>query len=356
MQLADFDRVVFRNDPQTGLRAIFALHDLTLGPALGGIRRWHYRSDDEALADVAALARGMSYKNALAGLPFGGGKSVILAPGDGQSPGPAKQPLTPQQRVRFGRWIEELGGAYVAAEDVGMRVADLAGMGQATRHVTGIGRDGLGGNPGPKTALGVFIGMGVVAERIGVKLANLRVAVQGLGNVGMALCELLHRAGAELVVADIDPAKVRRAERQLQATATAVDEVLFADVDVVAPCALGGAITEQLAATMPARAIAGSANNQLASADAAAILQRRGIRYAPDYVINAGGVISAGLEYLGCDTFEQRVRGIGARLAHIFDVAAASGEPEATVADALARDAIASGGAHQRERIFDEAA
>ena len=156
-------------------------------------------------------------------------------------------------------------------------------------------------------------------------------------------------------MADIDPAKVRQAERELQATATAVDEVLFADVDVVAPCALGGAITAQLAAAMPARAVAGSANNQLASADAAAILQRRGIRYAPDYVINAGGVISAGLEYLGCDAFEQKVYGIGTRLAHIFDVADASGEPEAAVADALAQAAIA-GGSHQRERVFEEAA
>ena len=348
MHLADFDRVVFRNDPATGLRAIFALHSLALGPALGGVRRWHYGSDAEALADVAALARGMSCKNALAGIPFGGGKSVILAPGRDGAAGPARQPLTNAQRVQFGRWIEDLGGDYVAAEDVGMRVADLAGMGQATAHVTGIGRHGVGGNPGPKTALGVFIGIGVVAERLGLPLAGLRVAVQGLGNVGMALCERLHRAGAKLVVADIDASKVRLAERELQATGTSVADVLRTDVDVVAPCALGNAITADLAATMPARAIAGSANNQLASDDVAAILHRRGIRYAPDYVVNAGGVISAGLEYLGgpaaeADAIDQRILQIGMRLAQIFDAAQAADEPEANVADALAQEMLAGG-------------
>ena len=359
MHLADFDRVVFRNDPATGLRAIFALHSLALGPALGGVRRWHYASDAEALADVAALARGMSCKNALAGIPFGGGKSVILAPGRDGAAGPARQPLTNAQRVQFGRWIEDLGGDYVAAEDVGMRVADLAGMGQATAHVTGIGRHGVGGNPGPKTALGVFIGIGVVAERLGLPLAGLRVAVQGLGNVGMALCERLHRAGAKLVVADIDASKVRQAERELQATGTSVADVLRADVDAIAPCALGGAITADLAATMPARAIAGSANNQLASDDVAAILHRRGIRYAPDYVVNAGGVISAGLEYLGgpaadAGAIDRQIRRIGVRLAQIFDAAQAADEPEANVADALAEEVLASG--DPLSRALDRAA
>lgn len=348
MHLADFDRVVFRNDPATGLRAIFALHSLALGPALGGVRRWHYGSDAEALADVATLARGMSSKNALAGIPFGGGKSVILAPGRDGAAGPAREPLTAAQRMQFGRWIEDLRGDYVAAEDVGMRVADLAGMGQATAHVTGVGRDGVGGNPGPKTALGVFIGIGVVAQRLGLPLAGLRVAVQGLGNVGMALCELLHQAGAKLTVADIDASKVRLAETKLQATAASVADVLRTDVDVVAPCALGGAITADLAATMPARAIAGSANNQLASDDAANILHRRGIRYAPDYVVNAGGVISAGLEYLGgpaaeTAAVERQIRQIGARLTQIFNAAEAAGEPEARVADALAQEVLASG-------------
>lgn len=345
----DFERIVFRHDPATGLRAIFALHDLTLGPALGGVRRWHYRSDREALADVTALAQGMTAKNALAGLPFGGGKSVVLAPGDDGAPGPAAQPMTAAERERFGRWIDALGGDYVAAEDVGMTVADLAGMRPATRHVTGIGRDGRGGNPGPKTALGVFAGIGVVAERLGLALADARVAVQGLGNVGMALCELLHQAGARLVVADLDAAKTAEAERRFHARALPVDQVLAADVDIVSPCALGGAITSAIASAMSARAVAGSANNQLASDAVAAELRRRGIRYAPDYVINAGGVVSAGLEYLGQDGFENQVQEIASRLQRIFDRSDATGDPESVVADAMAQERLAKAARPIRE-------
>lgn len=351
----EFERIVFRHDPATGLKAIFALHDLTLGPALGGVRRWHYGSDAEALADVKALARGMTAKNALAGLPFGGGKSVILAPGPvgrERSAGPAARPMTAAEREQFGRWIESLGGAYVAAEDVGMRVADLAGMRPATRHVTGIGRDGRGGNPGPKTALGVFVGIGVVAQRLGLALADARVAVQGLGNVGMALCERLHEAGARLTVADIDASKTAEAAERFGARILPVGQVLAADVDIVAPCALGGAITSTLARTMPARAVAGSANNQLAENAVAAELRRRGIRYAPDYVINAGGVISAGLEYLGRDGFERKVQDIGRRLARIFDRADASGESEARVADAMAQEVLACGAHAPAEAVL----
>ena len=342
----EFERIVFRQDPATGLKAIFALHDLTLGPALGGVRRWHYGSDAEALADVKALARGMTAKNALAGLPFGGGKSVILAPGPvgrERRAGPPARPMTAAEREQFGRWIESLDGAYVAAEDVGMRVADLAGMRPATRHVTGIGRDGRGGNPGPKTALGVFVGIGVVAQRLGLALADAQVAVQGLGNVGMALCERLHEAGARLTVADIDAGKTAEAAERFGARILPVRQVLAAEVDIVAPCALGGAITLALARAMPARAVAGSANNQLAENAVAAALRLRGIRYAPDYVINAGGVISAGLEYLGRDGFERKVQDIGRRLARIFDRADASGESEARVADAMAQEVLARG-------------
>ena len=337
MQLDDFHRIVVRNDPASGLRAAFAIHDLTLGPALGGLRRWTYPDDGAAIADVVRLARGMTFKNALANLPFGGGKSVIIAPG---TSGPADG-VTEAQLLQFGRWLEELGGEYVVAEDVGMRVADLRCMTAETDYVTGIGRDGRGGNPGPRTAQGVFIGMKVVAERLGfADVAGVRVAVQGLGNVGMALCELLHRAGAVLVVADINPAKVAHARTRFAATALPVDAVLAANVDIVAPCALGGAITPQLAATMSARAVAGSANNQLAHASVGGVLKSRDILYAPDYVINAGGVISAGLEYLGRDgfesEFESEIGGIGVRLTRIFNEAQASDSTEADVADAMA--------------------
>ena len=339
MRLDDFHRIVIRNDPATGLRAVFAIHDLTLGPALGGVRRWAYADHSAAVADVVRLARGMTFKNALAGLPFGGGKSVIIAPGaeDGKAGAPATL-VTEAQLRQFGRWLAELGGEYVVAEDVGMRVADLALMAAETDYVTGIGRDGRGGNPGPRTALGVFIGMQVVAERLGFAgLAGVRIAVQGLGNVGMALAELLHRAGATLTVADIDAAKVAKAQAGFGASVLPVAALPAADVDIVAPCALGGTITPELAATMTAKAIAGSANNQLRCAAAGRVLRRRGILYAPDYVINAGGVISAGLEYLASDGFESKVREIGPRLMRIFDEAQASGRPEAEVAEAMAQ-------------------
>ena len=334
MRLDDFHRVVVRNDPASGLRAVFAIHDLTLGPALGGVRRWAYPDDNAAIADVVRLARGMTFKNALANLPFGGGKSVIIAPG--ASGAPADR-VTKEQLAQFGRWLDELGGEYVVAEDVGMGVADLGCIGAETDYVTGVGRGGRGGNPGPRTVQGVFIGMQVVAERLGLAgLGSARVAVQGLGNVGMALCERLHRAGAELVVADINPAKVALAQTRFAANALPVDALLAASVDIIAPCALGGAITPQLAATMAAHAIAGSANNQLAHAAVGRLLKSRGILYAPDYVINAGGVISGGLEYLGRDGFDAEVEQIGPRLMGIFNEAQASDSTEADVADAMA--------------------
>ena len=349
MRLDDFHRVDIRNDAATGLRAIFALHDLTLGPALGGIRRWAYAHHGEALADVVRLARGMTAKNASAALPFGGGKAVIMAPARGGVSGPPAGPLTRAELLKLGEWIDDLGGDYVAAEDVGMCVADLATAGERTRHVTGVGRGGRGGDPGPRTALGVLAGMRVVAERIGSPdLRGLRVAVQGLGNVGMALAQLLHKAGATLIVADINSVKVANAVRRFGAATASVDAVLLADVDIVAPCALGGAITKAVAERMSAKGIAGSANNQLAEPEVAELLHERGIRYAPDYVINAGGVISAGLEYLQRDGFNDLVRGIGPRLARIFDEADASGRPEAAVADATARAKLAAGPARAR--------
>ena len=354
---SDFHRIEIRNDPATGLRAIFALHDLTLGPALGGIRRWAYANDGEALADVVRLARGMTAKNALAELPFGGGKSVILAPGNlgaGRKCGPPARPITVPELHKLGEWIEALGGDYVAAEDVGMRVSDLATAGARTRHVTGIGTGGRGGNPGPRTAVGVFAGIRVVARRLGFDgLRGVRVAVQGLGNVGMALCELLHSEGARLTVADIDRAKVVRARHRFNAASTSTARVLLADVDIVAPCALGHAVTMRVAQTLHAGGIAGSANNQLASPEVGLALQARGVLYAPDYVINAGGVISAGLEYLGEDGFEAKVGGIGPRLERIFTAAEATGKPEAAVAAAMAERAL--GGAPTPVPLADAA-
>ena len=333
MQLDDVDRIVIRSDPGTGLKAIFVVHDLTLGPAMGGVRRWVYDDHGHAIADAVNLARGMTCKNALAGLPFGGGKSVILA-----RPG---EPVTDAELLQFGRWVDELGGEYVTAEDVGMRVADLERIATVTRHVTGIGRNGLGGDPGPKTAYGVFTGIRVIAQRLGQpSLATVKVGVQGLGSVGMRLCELLRHAGAELVVCDIDPVKVACAQRRFAATPVSVDDFPAAHVDIVAPCALGASITPALVAKMHAKAVAGSANNQLASPEVGAMLQDRGILYAPDFVINAGGIISAALEYLGQNGIEEKILEIGPRLNKIFEMSQATGKPTSVIADEMAMDVL----------------
>jgi len=329
----DFHRIESRADRRTGLRAVFALHDLTLGPATGGVRRWRYASENDAVVDAVRLARGMTRKNALAGLPFGGGKAVIMSDG---------APVTKAQLRMLGRWIDELGGEYISAEDVGMRVEHMVEVRKETRFVTGIGDRGLGGHPGPKTARGVFRGIEVA---LGGSVSGARVAVQGLGAVGMALVEHLAAAGARLVVTDLDADRVEAAER-LGAERSGIDEVLLGDVDVVAPCALGQILTPEVARALKARVVAGSANNQLASDEAGPILHERGVLYAPDYVINAGGIISAGYEYLGWSGAEAQIDAIGPRLDAIFRESAATGEPTHEIAERMAVAVI--GGARAR--------
>ena len=323
----DFHRIESRADRRTGLRAVFALHDLTLGPATGGVRRWRYASENDAVVDAMRLARGMTRKNALAGLPFGGGKTVIMS--DGAA-------VTNAQLRMLGHWIDELGGEYISAEDVGMRVEHMVEVRRETRFVTGIGDRGLGGHPGPKTARGVFRGIEVA---LGGSVSGARVAVQGLGAVGMALVEHLAAAGARLVVTDLDADRVEAAER-FGAERSDVDEVLLGDVDVVAPCALGQVLTPQVARALKARVVAGSANNQLASDEAGCILHERGVLYAPDYVINAGGIISAGYEYLGWSGAEVQIDAIGGRLEAIFRESAATGEPTHEIAERMAAAVI----------------
>lgn len=327
MPCTDFHRTEVRADPRSGLRAVFALHDLTLGPAAGGVRRWRYASEADALADAMRLAQGMTRKNALAGLPFGGGKAVIMSDG---------APITSAQLRVLGRWIDEFGGEYVAAEDVGMRVEHMVEVRKVTRFVTGIGDRGFGGHPGPKTARGVFAGIEVA---LGGAVGGARVAVQGLGAVGMALVELLLAAGARLVVADLDGDRVDAAVR-LGAEAATVHDILLRGVDVVAPCALGQVVTPAVARAIKARVVAGSANNQLANDEAGRILHERGIRYAPDYVINAGGIISAGYEYLGWRGSQLKIDAIGPRLAAIFGESEATGEATHVIAERMAAAVI----------------
>ena len=334
------EQLVFRQDSASGLSAVIAIHSTRLGPAAGGCRHWVYENTEAAVCDALRLAEGMTYKNALADIPFGGGKSVILG-----RPG---QPLTQQQLEVFGGWIEDLNGAYITAEDVGMRVADMRLIARTTRFVSGLGLAGVGGDPSPSTALGVYNGMvTAVGRKFGVaQLDGLRVAVQGLGNVGFSLCELLARAGAKLVVADLNPDRVADVVSRFGAQSCASEEILQQDVEVIAPCALGGVLTAESVAQLSAGVVAGSANNQLASPEVADLLRRRGILYAPDYVINAGGIISIAHEYLGKNDpswVAERIAGIGVRLSRIFTESENAQCSTETVARSLANDRLAQG-------------
>lgn len=278
------ERVVFGHDAETGLRAIIAIHNTALGPAVGGCRMWPYESDEAALNDALRLARGMTYKSALAGLPFGGGKSVII--------GDSRTQKTPALMRAMGRFINDVGGRYLVAEDVGTTVADMDIIATETKHVTGTSKSG--GNPSPYTAHGVFQGIRAAVEyklRRNDGLDGIDVAIQGLGSVGYDLARRLHVAGARLHVADINTEALDRAADEFGATTVDTHDIHAVDVDVFAPCALGGAINDQTIGDIHAHIVAGSANNQLAERRHGAELAARGILYAPDYVTNAGGII-----------------------------------------------------------------
>ncbi|MEJ2604238.1 MAG: Glu/Leu/Phe/Val dehydrogenase [Gammaproteobacteria bacterium] len=329
-------------DPETGLQAIIAVHSTALGPAAGGCRRWRYASDADALTDALRLSRGMTYKNAVAGLPFGGGKAVILA-GEGA-------PKSPALFAAFGRAVASLEGRYITAEDVGISVEDMRSVRAETAYVSGLPQTGesAGGDPSPSTALGVFLGIGAAVERrLGRdSLEGVRVAVQGVGHVGWHLCRLLHEAGAILSVADVVRRNAQRAAEELDATVLPVSEILAADADVLAPCALGNILTSASIPKLRVSVVAGGANNQLTTAADGARLSERGILYAPDYVINAGGIISVAREYLGGSSEDQvraEVGRIPERLRAIFEEAERTGRPTNEVADELARRIVAGG-------------
>jgi len=332
--------VVFGHDPPTSLRAIIAIHSTALGPAAGGCRMWPYATTTEALADVLRLSRGMSYKNAMAELPFGGGKAVII--------GDSRKAKTPELFQAFGRLVDSLGGRYITAEDVGTTIADMASVARTTRFVSGLGRapGEAGGDPGPKTALGVHLGIkAAVKFRLGrADLEGVRIAIQGLGGVGHHLCGLLHAEGAELFVADVRAAAVQKACEQFKAHPVTVEEVLGLDVEVLAPCALGGVLNSQSIPRLRARVVAGAANNQLAQGQDGSALQAAGVLYAPDYVINAGGIISVAREYHGGASEAQviaDIHAIPARLTEIFERARRENRTTNAVADQMARERLA---------------
>lgn len=335
----EFDQheaIHFFDEPKSGLRAIIAVHSTALGPGAGGCRRWTYASDRDAITDVLRLSRGMTYKNAVAGLPFGGGKAVILADDTAPKSGTLFR--------AFGRAVHSLGGNYVTAEDVGINVDDMRVVRQETPYVSGLpqAEDSAGGDPSPWTAYGVFLGIKAAARaRLGSdELDGLRVAVQGVGSVGLHLCKLLVDAGAKVIVADVNRENLRRALQLDGVQKISPREILFADVDILAPCALGNILNSESIPRIRAKVIAGAANNQLSTERDGARVAERGILYAPDYVINAGGIISVAREFLG-QSSEAQVRGeidrIPERLAEIFREAAATAQPTNKIADDLAR-------------------
>ena len=333
------EQVVFCHDPSSGLEAIIAVHNRTRGPALGGCRMYPYADDQAALTDVLRLSKGMSYKSALAGLDLGGGKSVII--------GNPRQDKTPELLRAMGDFINSLGGRYIGAEDSGTSVSDIRIMGERTDFVAGLDRPGpngqmRNGDPSPMTAFGVFRGIqAAVKFRLGRDdLDGVRVAIQGVGNVGYHLAELLHEAGAKLWVSDVFPQAVKRAVQELGALAVAPDMILQQDVDVLAPCALGAVINDLSIARLHAVIVAGAANNQLAEPRHGEALRQRGILYAPDYAINAGGVIDIAHELKGYDPIAAKahVAGIYETLLEIFARAERESCSTHEIADRMAEE------------------
>ena len=341
---AEFDNhesLHYFRDEKTGLKAIIAVHSTALGPAAGGTRRWIYSNDADALTDVLRLSRGMTYKNAVAGLKFGGGKAVILASDD--------VPKSTDLFRAFGRSVDSLGGRYVTAEDVGCSVDDMRIVHEETEFVSGLPQvgDDAGGDPSPWTALGCFQGIeAAVHARLGAdSLKGIKVAVQGVGHVGIYLCRLLHEAGAELYISDVDGDNLKMTTDEMPATIVPPTELLFADVDVLAPCALGNILTSTTIPKIKATIIAGAANNQLSTPADGVRLAERDILYAPDYVINAGGIISVAAEYYDNGSEEDVRADVGRikdRLKNIFAQAQETGRPTHELADELARSIVAA--------------
>lgn len=340
----DFDAheaLHFVNDEASGLRAIIAMHSTHLGPAAGGSRFWHYADDAEALTDALRLSRGMSYKNAMAGLPLGGGKAVILAN--------SERSKTPEMLAAFGRAVEGLGGNYVTAEDVGISVTDMIEVARQTKFIAGLPvESGVGGDPGPHTSLGVFLGIKAAVKRALSKdsLDGLHIALQGAGSVAGGVARHASAEGAKLSIADVDSARAEALGQLCGATVVDPAEIMTLDADVFSPNALGAILDEASIAALRAPIVAGGANNQLKTPQDGQRLMERGILYAPDYVINAGGIINVSTEYLrdgDTDLVRQRIEAIPGRLETIWSESASSGRDPAAVADAMAQKLIGRG-------------
>lgn len=339
---ADFDdheHVHMFRDRDSGLTAVIAVHSTHLGPGAGGVRFWYYPQRSAAIVDALRLSRGMSYKNAMAGLPMGGGKGVILADEAGTK--------TPELLAAFGRAVESLGGAYVTAEDVGITDADMVQIAKQTKHVSGlpVASGEAGGDPGPYTALGVYLGIkAAIREGLGTdSAAGVRIAIQGVGSVGGGVARRLAAEGAKLTLADVNLARAKALAEELGADLADSAAIMEIEADVLSPNALGAILTERSIEKLRVPIVAGGANNQLATAADGQRIHDRGIVYAPDYVINAGGIINVALEYLGQgsqEEVESRIHLIPGRLAEIWAESKASGTPASTVADHMAQKLI----------------
>lgn len=348
---ADFDAhelVQLVHDRASGLTAIIAVHSTYLGPAAGGTRFWHYGDPAGAMRDALRLSRGMSYKNAMAGLPMGGGKAVILAEASGRK--------TPEMLAAFGDAVEGMGGRYVTAEDVGITEADMVAVSHRTTHVSGLpvaGEGSAGGDPGPFTAMGIYLGIkAAVRHQMGKdSLAGVHVSVQGTGSVGGGVARLLAKDGARLTLADIHAERAADLARELGADVVASDAIMNIGCDVFSPNALGAILDDEGIARLDCAIVAGGANNQLARSEHGQQLAARGILYAPDYVINAGGIISVATEYLArragkpADINEVRklLGQIPGRLETIWQQSESTGVSADVVADRMAQELIGQG-------------
>jgi leucine dehydrogenase len=333
----EFEELVFFHDPPTGLRAIVAIHSTALGPALGGTRFYPYRTEQDALHDVLRLARGMTYKAAAAGLDLGGGKAVII--------GDPRRIKSEGLFRAYGRFLDTLQGRYITAEDVGTTGEDMDVVRRETRSVTGVSPSmGGSGDPSPVTAWGVFKGLIACAEEVwkSSSLSGRRVAVQGVGKVGYHLVKHLHEAGASIVVSDVDVDSVARAVREFDVETADPDKIHAEECDIFAPCALGGILRDDTIPSLRCKVVAGSANNQLEGPEHGEALRQAGILYAPDYVINAGGLINVADELRGYDRERamQRVENIYRTLREVFAIAREQNVPTSEAADRFARARI----------------
>lgn len=338
-QHGDHEQVVFCNNKDVGLKAIIAIHNTTLGPALGGTRMWNYKTEDDALVDVLRLSKGMTYKASAAGLNLGGGKAVII--------GDPKTMKTEGLFRAFGRFVNSLGGRYITAEDVGTTVREMEYVFQETPWVTGIPKAfGGSGDPSPYTAHGVLMGIKASAkEKFGAdSLKGVRIAVQGLGNVGYHLVEYLAKEQAVVTVTDIDTARVQKVSSQFGFQTVSPDDIMKVDCDIFAPCAMGAVINDSSIHHLKAKVVCGGANNQLAEPRHGDMLRELGILYAPDYVTNAGGLMNVFVELEGYspDRALDKTIEVYNNLMSVFSIAKRDGVGTHTAADRLAEERIAT--------------